>query len=308
MSSRHHSHFQYLLTACLFRLNGQDTSYSSESVILKITKLFEKRKIPWTAVLGNHDSEKTTLTRYGQFVMMQALPYFVGEPGPIDVDGEGNYVIKLYSADQSRTHLFTLYFLDSHGYIDSLNPWNFDYDYLKQSQIEWFNNQSSSIRNIERPFVPPTLVNSTFGLTDGLGDDRKQRTRRGKDRLAARQAAASGPPALAKPNAMAIFHIPLPEVYDSVPDTDAKSGDPLVFGVTEEGRGAAKVDKAHFFDNAIMQQTELGSREDTVDPIEVDDDPNVAAAILNAKPEVKVILNGHCHVSDACRRISVCLP
>lgn len=70
------------------RLNGQDTSYSSESVILKVAKLFENRKTPWTAVLGNHDSEKTTLTRYGQFVMMQALPYFVGQPGPLEVAGE----------------------------------------------------------------------------------------------------------------------------------------------------------------------------------------------------------------------------
>lgn len=39
-------------------------------------------------MLGNHDSEKTTLTRYGQFVMMQALPYFVGEPGPLEAEGE----------------------------------------------------------------------------------------------------------------------------------------------------------------------------------------------------------------------------
>lgn len=70
------------------RLNGQDTSYSAESVILKVAKLFENRKIPWTVVLGNHDSEKTTLTRYGQFVMMQSLPYFVGEPGPLEVDGK----------------------------------------------------------------------------------------------------------------------------------------------------------------------------------------------------------------------------
>lgn len=57
-------------------------------MILKVAKLFENRQIPWTAVLGNHDSEKTTLTRYGQFVMMKALPYFVGEPGPLEVAGE----------------------------------------------------------------------------------------------------------------------------------------------------------------------------------------------------------------------------
>ena len=233
---------------------------------------------------------------------MQALPYFVGEPGPIGVDGEGNYVIKLLSADESRTHLFTLYFLDSHAYASSLNPWNYEYDYIKQSQIDWFKNESQAIRNIERPFVPPTLENSTFGL---LGDDeRRKRSKTGKKRLITRQE-ASTLPALAKPNAMAIFHIPLAEVYDAPPDSDAKTGDPLVFGNTESGRGAAKVDKAHFFDKAVLMQTELGSRVDTLDSIDLDEDPEVTKAILNAKPEVKVILNGHCHVSDACRRISV---
>lgn len=57
-------------------------------MILKVAKLFENRKIPWAVVLGNHDSEKTTLTRYGQFVMMQSLPYFIGKPGPLEIAGK----------------------------------------------------------------------------------------------------------------------------------------------------------------------------------------------------------------------------
>lgn len=165
-------------------------------MILKVAKLFEQRSVPWAAVLGNHDDEKTTLTRYGQIVMMQALPYFVGEPGPIQVDGEGNYVIKLYSADESRTVLFTLYFLDSHAYKSSLNPWNTEYDSLKESQIKWFKNESSRVKPIQRPYKPPKLHNDTFGLLDGIGSRVLK-----KDRLPLRQAQFK------KPNAMAIFHV-----------------------------------------------------------------------------------------------------
>lgn len=186
------------------QLNGQDTSYSAESVLLKVAKLFESRTIPWAAVLGNHDSEKTTLTRYGQLIMMQALPYFVGEPGPIDVDGEGNYVLRIYSADESRTHIFTLYLLDSHAQAKSWNPLNKDYDYLKQSQIDWFKEESAQIKKIQRPYTPPTLANDTFGLVNDL--EYGSARRRSRNRLGKRQEAVVLP-SLKKPNAMAIFHV-----------------------------------------------------------------------------------------------------
>lgn len=266
------------------QLNGQDTSYSSESVILKVARLFAGRKIPWAAVLGNHDSEKTTLTRYGQLVMYQSLPYFVGEPGPLKVDGEGNYVLKLYSADESRTVLFTLYFLDSHAYKASLNPWSSEYDFLKESQIQWIRNMSASVKPIQRPYKPPVLSDETFGLWNGTSGIRRQTQYK-------------------KPNAMAIFHIPLPEVYDSSPDIDAKSKAPLVMGEIEEGRGAPKKNSG-FFEKAIIAQTEVGSMQE-VDPALVESDPDYAAAVAHAKPEIKVILNGHCHLSDSCRRIQV---
>lgn len=190
-----------------YRLNGQDTSYSSESVILKVAKLFENRKIPWAAVLGNHDSEKTTLTRYGQYVMMQALPYFVGEAGPMKVDGEGNYQLKLYSADESHTHIFSLYFLDSHGFAKaSFNPFSSEYDHLKDSQTEWFIEQSNLVKPIERPFTPPTLVNDTFGLIgDGNRSLRRKARRDSKSRISPRQVPSE--PSRKKPNAMAIFHV-----------------------------------------------------------------------------------------------------
>ena len=270
-------------------------------MLLKVAHLFENRTIPWAAVLGNHDSEKTTLTRYGQLVMMQALPYFVGEPGPIDVDGEGNYVLKLYSADESRTPLFTLYFLDSHAYLNGLNPFSTDYDYLKESQIRWFNNESSYIKSIQRPYTPPILSNTTYGVVNDI--DRYRASPSQKRRVSARLGSSPVTTTLKKPNAMAIFHIPLPEVYDEQPDIDPKSGSPLVFGSEDEGRGAPKKN-TQFFEKALLAQTELGPAQ-AVNAKAVEDDPDYAAALLNAKPEVKVIMNGHCHVTDECRRIKV---
>lgn len=41
--------------------------------------------------------------------------------------------IELHSADASRMHIFTLYFLDSGSYQRKTLPWvNADYDYIKE--------------------------------------------------------------------------------------------------------------------------------------------------------------------------------
>lgn len=39
------------------RLNGQKTSWSSQSTILKWAPVLWEKKIPWTVIFGNHDEE-----------------------------------------------------------------------------------------------------------------------------------------------------------------------------------------------------------------------------------------------------------
>jgi hypothetical protein len=162
--------------------------------------------------------------------MMQSLmhlPYCLAETGPSSLHGVGNYLLQVKSYDpyvpssvsrnnaetlddliRSATTLLTLYFLDSGAYIPNGFAWwkPLEYDYLRESQIEWYLSESSAIDPIERPFTP-----------DG-GKDlgkiwRKRRAGMRRMDLEERQAAAggnaSGGKKLAKPNAMMFFHIPL---------------------------------------------------------------------------------------------------
>lgn len=39
------------------QLNGQDTSFSPFSTIMKFAPYLWEKKIPWTAIFGNHDGE-----------------------------------------------------------------------------------------------------------------------------------------------------------------------------------------------------------------------------------------------------------
>jgi len=66
------------------QLNGKgtgDLSYDSKSVLAKFAAPVIDRKIPWTAIFGNHDSELMGDRAY-QMKLMQSLPYSLAEPGP----------------------------------------------------------------------------------------------------------------------------------------------------------------------------------------------------------------------------------
>ncbi|KAG8895808.1 hypothetical protein FRB99_000346 [Tulasnella sp. 403] len=244
------------------QLNGQDTSWDSTSVILKAIGEVIDAKIPWAVVFGNHDDERTDLDRTEQMRVLTRMPYAVREmeEGPSWVDGVGNWWVAVKSPDPSATHLLTLYFLDSHAYDRS--NWAFwkppEYDWLKQSQIDWYLQQSASISPIERPFTPD-------GAKD-LGQVWPANVKRDKT--------------LAKPNAMMFFHIPLPESY-STPDISS-SGEVLSYGEKLEGTGSPSKNSG-FFEKALQKSAE---REGPGSP-----------------REVKVVANGHCHLTDECKRV-----
>jgi len=92
---------------------------------------------------------------------------------------------------------------------------------------------------------------------------------------------------MAKPNALAIFHIPLPEAYDEA-DEDFEGGE-MRWGRQLDGKGSPKFNSG-FFTKALLQQRESGPLNTSSTPFDL--------------PEVKLVINGHCHVTDSCQRIS----
>ncbi|KAG5647444.1 hypothetical protein DXG03_009374 [Asterophora parasitica] len=257
------------------QLNGQHTTWDPKSVLAKFARAVTEQGIPWAAVFGNHD-EEDGLKKEEQLLLMKGLPYSLVERGPKDVHGVGNYVLKVKSADPSKTHLLTLYFLDSgsysKGYMSLFGLVPTAYDWIRESQINWFLQQSGSIKQIERPFTP---------------DSRKDLGHIWKER---QEQVTPNTRHLAKPNALMFFHIPLkvshfrPEAYATA-DTDPRTRKPLDVGTHGlEGPGNAK-GSAGFFEKAVLQAQE--------------NDHVGKGNVL----EVKAIGNGHCHVTENCRRV-----
>ncbi|EDR14080.1 uncharacterized protein LACBIDRAFT_244580 [Laccaria bicolor S238N-H82] len=246
------------------QLNGQGTTWDPKSVLAKFARAVTDKGIPWAAVFGNHD-EEDGLAKDQQMTLMKALPYSLVERGPKDVHGVGNYVLKVKSADASKTHLLTLYFLDSGSYSKGVLDW---FGFFIPTEYDWIRQVGASIKSIQRPFSPDT------GKDLGHNWEVRQQP---DDQITPAVAK------LAKPNALMFFHIPLPESYSKA-DIDSQTKKPLDVGLHGlESPGNAKKSDG-FFERGILKALE-------------------SEHITNNIQEVKVIGNGHCHVTENCRRV-----
>ena len=107
-----------------------------------LTKVFEEAKTPFAVVFGNHDGESNTeITRSEIMDILLLSPCFVGEKGPEDIHGVGNYIVPVYGRDDKMVAL--LYCFDSNSY--STNPDRSGYEPIYFDQITWYRQQSERL-------------------------------------------------------------------------------------------------------------------------------------------------------------------
>jgi 3',5'-cyclic AMP phosphodiesterase CpdA len=105
--------------------------------------IFISRKIPYAAILGNHDDEGS-LTRAQTIDLLTTLPYSLTVPGPSTLPGSGNYYVQVL-AHSSHHSALTLYFMDTHGYSPDERNYK-GYDWIKPEQISWFKDMAGALK------------------------------------------------------------------------------------------------------------------------------------------------------------------
>ncbi|EEH07258.1 phosphatase DCR2 [Histoplasma capsulatum G186AR] len=130
------------------QVNG-DTAPDAATAIFKLADIFVKRRIPYAAIFGNHDDEGN-LDRSQSMALLQQLPYSLSEPGPVDVDGVGNYIVEVLDHTSSHSAL-SLYLLDTHSYSPDERRYR-GYDWIKPNQIEWFKSSSERLQKSHREY------------------------------------------------------------------------------------------------------------------------------------------------------------
>lgn len=140
-----------------------------------IPRIFEDAKTPFAVVLGNHDSEASTeISREEIFDILSRSPYFVGEKGPADIHGCGNYVVPIRGTNANIAAL--IYCLDSNDY--SSDPRYGTYAPVFFDQIDWYRQQSDkySAANDHKPLpalaffhIPFPEYNNIIGKENTVG-------------------------------------------------------------------------------------------------------------------------------------------
>ncbi|OVA07531.1 Phosphoesterase domain [Macleaya cordata] len=170
---------------------GPSTADAAESLIGAFGPAMES-KLPWAAVLGNHDQE-STMTREELMSFISLMDYSVSQVNPstsdpsentkgsveADIDGFGNYNLKVYGApgsDLANTSILNLLFLDSGD--RAIVEGKRGYGWIKESQLRWL-----------------------CSISEGFQDNKQEPD---SDPLAS----------ISTPPSLAFFHIPIPEVRD----------------------------------------------------------------------------------------------
>ncbi|KAA6336108.1 3' 5'-cyclic adenosine monophosphate phosphodiesterase CpdA [termite gut metagenome] len=120
-----------------------------------LAQLFEEAQIPFTIVFGNHDVE--TITRDSVFDILSHSPYFIGEKGPENIHGVGNYVLPVYGSTSSKPSLL-LYCLDSNAYTEYKQFGPYCDDWIHFDQILWYREQSKQFTQSNNNQPLPALA------------------------------------------------------------------------------------------------------------------------------------------------------
>ncbi|EPQ29764.1 uncharacterized protein PFL1_02437 [Pseudozyma flocculosa PF-1] len=297
------------------QLNGQATSWDERSVIPLFVNPLIERKVPWAAILGNHDSETGAYTRTEQMRLLQSLPYSLSRVGPAEVTGDGNYYIDLFSPHRDRTLLSTLWFFDSGSRApkDKWKPWKKPgYGWVHADQVQWFRRKIDARRPTLRPYRPD-------GAED-LGPQPWRRRRSAAEAVGRRESGARGEweadadqgQMLAAPPSILFMHIPVPEAFapvdveDAPPSSSTSSSSsslgqrlPLIKGVREE-----------------ITTFEGGQSQGGIFEAILDIHANQSSSTLERGSErgrgqgqgrqggsIRLLCHGHMHVNEDCRRI-----
>ena len=118
----------------------------------QFARILEKLGIYWGGVLGNHEGDNPWSIRRDTMVkIFSSYDRCLMRQGKTDVDGNCNYSIRILNADGTLKHAFIC--LDSFDGMSAqdierlgLDPADEPYDYIKQTQIDWYRSQISAIK------------------------------------------------------------------------------------------------------------------------------------------------------------------
>jgi len=161
----------------LIVVTGDVYTFSSKPTSIKVMDYFDSHKIPWTFTFGNHDEQAfysiewltETLNNYGSYC------YFKDIQGD-SLTGNCNFAINLNKDNKVHTQLIMM---DSNRYYFGEI---FEYDYVKENQIEWYKDlintttkeNGSVVPSLYFAHIPLPEINAAFENGTLLGGEKRE--------------------------------------------------------------------------------------------------------------------------------------
>ena len=123
--------------------------------------LMEQMGVYWCLAFGNHDTEAYsyfTREQIGDFYSnKEKYPHCLFQKGPEEVDGVGNYFIKVKNSKGEITNSYVM--LDSGSYVDGdVFGILWKYDCVHKNQVDWYESQIKLLTEENNGKVPTSLM------------------------------------------------------------------------------------------------------------------------------------------------------
>lgn len=126
------------------------------SAIDDFMSIFEKAGIPTAMVFGNHDGE-CRVTKEEQMAIYNKYSCSLGVDEGAEIYGCGTYNLPILSSDGRRT-AYNLWMIDSNMYEYAENGDRIGYDYVHQSQLDWYVKTSNELKAANGGKAVPSMV------------------------------------------------------------------------------------------------------------------------------------------------------
>ncbi|MBQ7741216.1 MAG: metallophosphoesterase [Eubacterium sp.] len=139
----------------------QALSLNNKSGAVTFASLMERLGVYWCLAFGNHDTEAYSFFSREDISKIyenkKEYPHCLFQSGPKDVDGCGNYLIKVKNTKGAITQ--SLFIFDSHSYTDGdYFGIQWKYDAVHKNQLEWYKKQVQALTKENNGVTPKSLA------------------------------------------------------------------------------------------------------------------------------------------------------
>lgn len=139
----------------------QAGTFNNKESAITFAQLMEQLGVYWCLGFGNHDTEAYSYFTREQIAKIyenhDKYPHCLFQSGSEDVDGYGNYAIKVKNSKGEITQAFVVF--DSHSYIDNDYfgiMWK--YDAVHENQVEWYKSLVDDMTKQNNGKTPKSLA------------------------------------------------------------------------------------------------------------------------------------------------------